>query len=93
MRTKCLFPLHGLSYVYNEDNWISCRDHFRHKTEIAARLTLSGLAVAYYKEVDYQGPMPAVYNIDTDKHNIAVIYDQPIEVRNSSGFEVSFLLI
>ena len=48
--------------------------------------------MAYYKEVDYQGPLPAVYNIDTDKHNIAVIYDQPVEVRNSSGFEVTFFL-
>ena len=61
--------------VYNEHNWISYRDHSRHKPEIGARLALSALAVAYYKEVDYQGPLPAIYNIDTDKHNIAVIYD------------------
>lgn len=66
-----------------------CRDHSRHKPRIAERLALSGLAVAYYEEVDYQGPLPTLYNIDTDKHNIAVIYDQLIDIKNKSGFDVS----
>ena len=79
--------------VINEKCFLEsfCRDHSRHKPRIAERLALSGLAVAYYEEVDYQGPFPALYNIDTDKHNIAVIYDQPIDVRNKSGFEVGCL--
>ncbi|XP_013395194.1 sialate O-acetylesterase [Lingula anatina] len=66
--------------------------HPRDKIDVAKRLVLSGLAVAYGKSgIKFQGPLPSAYFIDIGYYTLRVEYDSgktPLEIRSSAGFEL-----
>ncbi|KAK3098110.1 hypothetical protein FSP39_016199 [Pinctada imbricata] len=64
--------------------------HPRYKHDIARRLGLSSLAVAYQQAgFDYQGPFPVSYKLDRTASHIIIEFDHtPIEIRVKTGFEI-----
>ncbi|XP_041350889.1 sialate O-acetylesterase-like [Gigantopelta aegis] len=66
--------------------------HPRDKQDVARRLVLSGLSVAYgIKGIDSQGPFPTAFTAHKVHHTLHIEYDNgniPIDVRNNTGFEV-----
>lgn len=66
--------------------------HPRYKQDVADRLLLSALTVAYNKPgKKYQGPFPTRYFMDPNGKTFLITYDQDsteIEVRTTEGFEV-----
>ncbi|KAK3098718.1 hypothetical protein FSP39_022378 [Pinctada imbricata] len=66
--------------------------HPRYKHDIARRLGLSSLAVAYHQTgFDYQGPFPTSYKLDRVHSHVVIEFDHgntPIEVRETTGFEI-----
>nr|XP_022291983.1 sialate O-acetylesterase-like [Crassostrea virginica] len=66
--------------------------HPRYKHEVAYRLYLGALGVAYHEtDVDFEGPFPTSATIDKSTNIVTVEYDRglhPIEVRSNDGFEV-----
>ncbi|XP_052082140.1 sialate O-acetylesterase-like [Mytilus californianus] len=66
--------------------------HPRLKHDVAARLVLGALAVAYKKSgIDYQGPYPSSYTLHRDSNTLTIEYDNgrsPIDVRNTNGFQI-----
>jgi len=68
--------------------------HPRYKRQLADRLTLAGLVVAYDQpDVGlYQGPIP--FQIRFGPNTVRLDYNDELEIRqyqNWSGFEVSYL--
>ncbi|KAK3092040.1 hypothetical protein FSP39_024667 [Pinctada imbricata] len=66
--------------------------HPRYKHDIARRLVLSALAVAYHeKGFDFQGPFPSSYTLNSAKTQLSIEYDHgktPIEIRSNHGFDI-----
>ncbi|XP_011425300.1 sialate O-acetylesterase [Magallana gigas] len=66
--------------------------HPRYKHEVAYRLYLGALAVAYHVEgINFEGPFPTSATIDNTHRHLTIEYDRglhPIEVRSNQGFEV-----
>lgn len=66
--------------------------HPRDKQDVADRLLLSGLSVAYGRNAGkYQGPFPTKYFMDTQSKTYLITYDDDsaeIDVRSAEGFEV-----
>ncbi|XP_048240376.1 sialate O-acetylesterase-like [Haliotis rufescens] len=66
--------------------------HPRFKQDIASRLILPALAVAYHKTgLDYEGPFPSSYTVDNAAETLTIEFNNgktPIEVRNNHGYEV-----
>ncbi|XP_071113344.1 sialate O-acetylesterase-like [Haliotis cracherodii] len=66
--------------------------HPRFKQDVASRLILPALAVAYHKTgLDYEGPFPSSYKVDNAAETLTIEFSNgktPIEVRNSHGYEV-----
>ncbi|KAK3097659.1 hypothetical protein FSP39_011831 [Pinctada imbricata] len=66
--------------------------HPRYKHDIARRLMLSSMAVAYHQTgFDYQRPFPTSYKLDQTHSHIVIEFDHgstPIEVRVTAGFEI-----
>lgn len=66
--------------------------HPRFKQDIAARLSLAARNIAYGEsEVQYQGPFPTRYQLNTGTNQLTVSYANDkdyIQVKSSSGFEV-----
>lgn len=71
--------------------------HPRYKHEVAYRLYLGALAVAYHVGgINFEGPFPTSATIDNTHRHLTVEYDRglhPIEVRSNQGFEVSFTVV
>lgn len=68
--------------------------HPRDKQDVASRLALSGLAVAYKQEVSYQGPYPVKVSITTSDQSfnysqVVIEYTMNLEQRWLDGFEVA----
>jgi sialate O-acetylesterase len=64
--------------------------HPRYKHDVGYRLSRSGLAVAYGKQVEFQGPIVenVVYSNGTETVNISYTAVSNIELRNPNGFDV-----
>ncbi|VDI29979.1 sialate O-acetylesterase [Mytilus galloprovincialis] len=66
--------------------------HPRLKHDVAARLVLGALAVAYNRSgIDYQGPYPSSYTLHRHSNTLTIEYDNgrsPIDVRNTNGFQI-----
>jgi hypothetical protein len=67
-----------------------CSVHPRYKHDVGYRLSRSGLAVAYGKQVEFQGPIVrnVTCSIGSQTVNITYTAVSSIELRNSNGFEV-----
>ena len=69
-----------------------CSIHPRDKQDVADRLLLSALTVAYNKGAGkYQGPFPTKYFLDSTGKTFLITYDEDsteIYVTNTDGFEV-----
>jgi hypothetical protein len=72
-----------------------CSIHPRLKHDVADRLVLSALAVAYHKSgIDYQGPYPTSYTLHrvaANSSTVVIEYNHgtvPIDVRSNGGFQV-----
>ena len=68
--------------------------HPRTKHDVAYRLSRSGLAVAYNRSIEFQGPIVSNISVSSDRERIYVTYTavSDITFRNLNGFEV-FILI
>ncbi|KAJ8315713.1 hypothetical protein KUTeg_007863 [Tegillarca granosa] len=65
--------------------------HPRDKQDVAARLILGGLTVAYNQSHDYQGPIVTAVYTNSSSQQLHIIYNnstKEIEVRTYHGFEV-----
>ncbi|XP_061169385.1 sialate O-acetylesterase-like [Saccostrea echinata] len=66
--------------------------HPRYKHDVAYRLYLSALGVAYHeRDVDFEGPFPTSAVVDSTHRHLIIEYGRgltPIEVRSNTGFEV-----
>ncbi|BFZ09709.1 hypothetical protein BsWGS_12745 [Bradybaena similaris] len=62
--------------------------HPRDKKDVADRLTLSGLAVAYGRPEVYQGPFPSKGVVVAGGFQITYGASANLEIRNVSGFEL-----
>ncbi|KAK7478874.1 hypothetical protein BaRGS_00029855 [Batillaria attramentaria] len=66
--------------------------HPRYKQDVAQRLTLGALHVAYgHDDVDFQGPFPSGFATDEAQHTLTIEYDHghtPLDIRSNDGFEV-----
>ncbi|XP_048767648.1 sialate O-acetylesterase-like [Ostrea edulis] len=66
--------------------------HPRYKHDVAYRLYLAALGVAYHQSgVKFEGPFPTSAVIDSTHRHLTIEYGRglaPIEVRSSDGFEV-----
>lgn len=65
--------------------------HPRDKQDVAARLILGGLTVAYNQSHDYQGPIVTAVYTNSSSQQLDIIYNnstKEIEVRTYHGFEV-----
>ncbi len=69
--------------------------HPRTKLDVGYRLSRSGLAVAYGQKVQFQGPIVSNINYINGSNTITLTFAarNPIEIRNSIGFEVSILFV
>jgi hypothetical protein len=69
--------------------------HPRYKHDVAYRLYLGALGVAYHqRDVEFEGPFPT--SAVSDGRHLTIEYDRgltPIEVRSSEGFQVVHLCI
>nr|KAG5691595.1 hypothetical protein BaRGS_023723 [Batillaria attramentaria] len=67
--------------------------HPRYKQDVAERLVLGALNVAYgQNDVTFQGPFPTRFTRNEAQHKLTIEYDHghtPIEIRSQDGFEVS----
>jgi hypothetical protein len=65
--------------------------HPRYKQDVGYRLSRSGLVVAYGQQIEFQGPIVenVVYVSGGSTINITYTAVSGLELRNSSGFEVS----
>lgn len=72
-----------------------CRIHPRYKQDVAQRLVLGALNVAYgQKDVVFQGPFPSAFM--EGQHTLDIQYDHghaKLTVNNSNGFEVKLCLL
>jgi hypothetical protein len=66
--------------------------HPRYKHDVAYRLYLGALGVAYHqRDVEFEGPFPTSAVVDSTHRHLTIEYGRglaPIEVRSSTGFEV-----
>nr|KAG5691596.1 hypothetical protein BaRGS_023724 [Batillaria attramentaria] len=66
--------------------------HPRYKQDVAERLVLGALNVAYgQNDVTFQGPFPTRFTRNEAQHKLTIEYDHghtPIEIRSQDGFEV-----
>ena len=64
--------------------------HPRYKQDVGYRLSRSGLAVAYGKQVEFQGPIVQNVTYSSGGQTINITYGavSDIELRNPNGFEV-----
>jgi len=64
--------------------------HPKYKHDVGYRLSRAGLAVAYGKQVEFQGPIvqSVVYSSGSQTLNIVYTAVTNIELRNPAGFEV-----
>ncbi len=64
--------------------------HPRTKQDVGYRLSRSGLAIAYGKQIEFQGPIVENVAYSTGGETINITYRSVsnIELRNSNGFEV-----
>jgi sialate O-acetylesterase len=64
--------------------------HPRYKHDVGYRLSRSGLAIAYDKQVEYQGPIVQTVAYSTGGETVNLTYTavSSIELRNPIGFEV-----
>ncbi|PVD29015.1 hypothetical protein C0Q70_11612 [Pomacea canaliculata] len=66
--------------------------HPRFKQDVAQRLLLGALNVAYgHSDVVFQGPFPSKFQLNAAQHTLTIEYDSgrtPLEIRNNTGFEV-----
>ncbi len=72
-------------------NLFTCsRVHPRYKHDVGYRLSRSGLAIAYGKEVEFQGPIVQSVSYSTGSETLNITYTavSSIELRNPNGFEV-----
>ena len=70
----------------------SIRIHPRYKQDVADRLVLGALHVAYGQTDVFQGPFPSSFSLDLADHSLTVQYDDTVsrlEIRNNHGFDVS----
>ncbi len=67
--------------------------HPRYKHDVGYRLSRSGLAVAYGKQIEFQGPIVQNVAHSTGSQTVNITYTavSSIELRNSNGFEVNIL--
>ena len=72
------------------------RYHPRDKQDVAERLVLGALHMAYgHHDVTFQGPFPTSFQKDRAHKTLSIEYDHchtPLDIRNSHGFEVSVFL-
>jgi hypothetical protein len=64
--------------------------HPRYKHDVGYRLSRSGLAIAYGKQLEYQGPIVQHVAYSTGGQTVEITYRavSSIELRNPNGFEV-----
>jgi len=64
--------------------------HPRYKHDVGYRLSRSGLAVAYGRQLEYQGPLVDNVAYSTGSQTVNITYKtvSSIELRNPIGFEV-----
>ncbi len=64
--------------------------HPRYKHDVGYRLSRSGLAIAYGKQLEYQGPIVQRVAYSTGGRTVEITYRtvSSIELRNPNGFEV-----
>ncbi len=64
--------------------------HPRYKHDVGYRLSRSGLAVAYGKQVEFQGPIVQTVAYSTGSQTVNITYTavSSIDLRNPNGFEV-----
>jgi sialate O-acetylesterase len=69
--------------------------HPHYKHDVGYRLSRSGLAIAYGKQIEFQGPIVenVIYSIGINTMNITYTSVSSIELRNTNGFEVSIVQI
>ena len=85
--------------IHNQSDLITVtlattRIHPRYKQDVADRLVLGALHVAYGQtDVVFQGPFPSSFSLDPADHSLTVQYDDDtvsrLEIRNNHGFDVS----
>ena len=89
---KCANPCqwHENKRKYAKINYFSI--HPRDKQDVASRLVLSSLAVAYNKKPGkFQGPMVTAFYIDIGFFTLGLEFDNgtsALDVRATDGFEV-----
>jgi sialate O-acetylesterase len=68
--------------------------HPRYKHDVGYRLSRSGLAIAYGKQVEFQGPIVESVAYSTGGQTVNITYTavSSIELRSSNGFEVKTFL-
>ncbi|CAF1501538.1 unnamed protein product [Adineta steineri] len=64
--------------------------HLRTKHDVAYRLSRSGLAIAYNRSIEFQGPILSNINVSSDRERIYITYTavQDITFRNLNGFQI-----
>ncbi|XP_070190149.1 sialate O-acetylesterase-like [Littorina saxatilis] len=66
--------------------------HPRDKQDVAQRLVLGALNVAYgRKNIEFQGPFPTAFEKDQDQKTLTIEYDHghtPLDIRSNDGFDV-----
>ncbi|XP_070188894.1 sialate O-acetylesterase-like [Littorina saxatilis] len=65
--------------------------HPRDKQDVAQRLVLGALNVAYgRKNIEFQGPFPTAFEKDQDQKTLTIEYDHghtPLDIRSNDGFD------
>lgn len=69
--------------------------HPRFKHDVGYRLSRAGLAVAYGKQIEFQGPIVQNVTYTTGASTLTITYTAVtnIELRSPHGFEVCFLFL
>ena len=72
------------------------RSHPRDKQDVAERLMLGALHVAYGRhDVTFQGPFPTSFAKDSGQKTLRIEYDHghtPLDIRSMHGFDVRVFL-
>ena len=74
---------------------LNFRIHPRDKQDVAKRLVLSGLAVAYKQsQIVYQGPLPKLFILYIANDTLKIQYNEDtnvLDVRSTDGFDVRMI--